>query len=516
MAMFHFLLLIGLTSSTSNFRFSNTQGNNMVLQQKPYKSQVWGYGNQTNDIITVTLKQMNTNSIIQQTKSNTNAEGIWSVQFNPITASFTKYSITATNTNNEQINITNIVFGDIYVCSGQSNMQFTVDQAFNVSQEVAAANNYPYIRLLTVGLSCADNPLNELQANAWPYQHWSVASSTSVGVGNWSDFSAVCWYFGRSLYDSLKYPIGLIATSYWGSPIRMWIPNEYINICNETDYQNESDTFHQSCLYNAMIAPLIKTTIRGVIWYQGEADTMGKDSYRYATEYECAFPLMINVWRQNWNQSSGTDVMFPFGYVQLAPWNDGNNNTCNGNQNCLNVGIVRWAQSCNFGYVPNEKMKNVFMATAIDLGQNDIGFGDVHPRYKLQVGQRLALAARNVVYDEVDIEWGGPYPINVSYSVNGVLINFRNVGKEGVEVRNNVGFEMFNGTNWFDAFDGIMMNDDYSVIVKIPVLNSNDKVLKIRYNWYQAPCMPLVGPYNCAIYDKQSQLPATPFIFEVN
>ncbi len=186
--------------------FGNTQGSNMVLQQAPQTAKVWGNAT-SGSSITVQLMDSNNQMVDKQT-ATTASNGLWSVYFKPIPASNDVYSITASD-GSSTVSMSNILFGDVWFCSGQSNMQYTVDQAFNATEEVAAANNFPMIRLFTATPIGSGQPqINLLQIEA----PWSVASSASVGGGAWSYMSAVCWFFGRNIYESRKYPIGLIVS----------------------------------------------------------------------------------------------------------------------------------------------------------------------------------------------------------------------------------------------------------------------------------------------------------------
>ena len=170
------------------FAFTNVHGNGMVLQRAPNRAQVYGTSPNINEIVKVTLYDSKNNEI-ETVTTTVDANYTWLVQLSPITASINgeEYRITAQSTQNTSATaeLTNILFGDVYICSGQSNMQFTVDQAFNLSQSLSEANNYPLLRLISVSQTSSSIPLNQVISLK---QEWSVANNLSVSGGNWTYF----------------------------------------------------------------------------------------------------------------------------------------------------------------------------------------------------------------------------------------------------------------------------------------------------------------------------------------
>eukprot|EP01084_Bolivina_argentea_P283290 485116_1 len=501
---FFWLLLLSVCFSQENtFSFSNVHGDYMVLQQAPFKANIWGFSKIENDKISVTLTNTDKNQLIQTintiaTKNNEFNATIWKVLFDPISTSFSNYTISAHSSSlNTTIKLKHILFGDVIVCSGQSNMQIPVQYVINKSEEIQDANNYPFIRIMQVNLSKADVPQIELIKVAL---NWSITSNKTI-----PSFSATCWFFGRDLYESLNYPLGLIESAFGGTSIYNWCSPTVLKECNTTKYDETRN-------WNAMIYPLLQTTIKSVIWYQGEADSR----LPFCNYYNCLLKAMINDWRLQWSLKSDTDVLFPFGIVQLSVWNDEQNITCADNVTCTAAAVVRYAQTGNYGYVPNSDMINIFFATAIDLGDPNGPAGDIHPRFKQQVGKRLSNAGLNIIYGESDIYWMGPIADKASYNKSGncVVINFRNVGENGLEIKNFVGFEVLNAANhWVVQDKSVVTNGNFDVVIALSI---SSQVLMIRYNWYQAPCLPDEGILNCAIYDSLNQLPAIPFILKIS
>jgi sialate O-acetylesterase len=288
----------------------------------------------------------------------------------------------------EKALLQNVMFGDVFFCSGQSNMQFTLPSVFNATEEEAKANSYPHIRVMTVGQKTASPvPLTELKTIE---QNWSVAYNTTIGGGNWTYFSAVCWLFGRDVYDSMlgAVPIGLVSTNWGGTPVQDWSSTDALNKCQQTvgDTQIEQIGLGNSQLYNAMIAPFLPMRAVGAIWYQGESN-VGSGPQKGGEYYACQFPAMIADWRKKFMLEN----MY-FGFVQLAPW--------------MASGGTLVAE-LRTGQMAALELPMVGMASAVDLGDLHSPFGSVHPRNKQTVGARLTATARALLYKQ-NLVYQGP------------------------------------------------------------------------------------------------------------
>ncbi len=205
----------------------------MVLQRAPQRSIVWGYSDTFNAPITLSLN----NKVYQTMSSSTPSAdsvgaSIWSVTLDAQSEEGpfqVKVTQPLANGTLETITLNDVLFGDVWICSGQSNMQFSVSGMFNASVEIANANNYPKIRLFTVSDTQASTPQEEIITIG---MQWSIASSITVGSGY---TSAVCWLYGRMVHEGLGgRPMGLIHTSWGGTYIEYWTPPEVLSDCGIT------------------------------------------------------------------------------------------------------------------------------------------------------------------------------------------------------------------------------------------------------------------------------------------
>lgn len=498
------------------FRFANMYGDHMVLQAKPFQAMVWGFGELGQEVTVRLASKLYTSKVIKGPKGN----GVWTVTLDAQDAGG-PYTITAMSkmgTSTISVLLEDVLFGDVWICSGQSNMQFTVHQVINVSEAIKAADHYPDIRLFTASLIESPSPLYELRGVEQP---WSIASSKSVDGGAWKYFSAVCWFYGKNIYDRYKSPLGLIATDWGGTPVEAWSSPDSLRQCNITA-ENAHDKLlsrkvtpvagpqTHSVLYNSMVHPFLNMTIYGAIWYQGEANAAAPSTYN------CTFPAMIDDWRSKWYDGTNklTSPMFPFGFVQLSSVYQ-SSNADDG------FPIIRWAQTANYGYVPNIREKNVFMAVAMDLGNKSSSYGSIHPPDKQDVGYRLALAGQAIAYGETDVYFSGPLVSNVMISVNSsgstfwvAVVEYQSVGNQGIELRSTHGFQLYcvssEDPEKAKFTDTKIISTKLGFVVKLLGTCPPDYVAKgLRYAWSAAPC----EFKQCAVYSKQNGLPSPPFLW---
>ena len=443
--MFLLLLIFNSLNAINGLRFAHTYGSHMVLQKAPQRAVVWGY--YSTDISNVSLilgTQNNINSIIVPTFPG-QIPNTWMAKLPAKAASNTSHTMTLIEQNTTII-LEDVLFGDVWVCSGQSNMAFLLQNAFNGSQFVNDSGQYPHLRVFT---SYKNNSPKQLREQPEIQEGWSVSSPSAVSqqaqhrdVGvdaplddNWLVFSAVCYLYGQEIMKHTQYPVGLVNTNWGGTPDEFWSSEESLEHCDDTQTTSGG-------AYNGMISPLLNMTIYGAIWYQGESNIGDKmtafDSQGLPmATYGCTFPSMIADWRRKFHAGSlgETSDAFFFGYVQLASW--------------IGSGFgppsIRWAQGSGYGYVPNEQMPNVFNAIAIDLTDRTSPYGSVHIRDKLSVAKRLSAGGIAMAYGNNDTYWQGPIVKSAKTGTDSsVVVTFINTGiqKDGLVVRNVTGWEM--------------------------------------------------------------------------
>ncbi|XP_041098404.1 sialate O-acetylesterase [Polyodon spathula] len=483
------------------FRFASYYGDHMVLQAGPESAGIWGYGV---DGATVTVHVEGKNK-----RTATVLDGIWSVTLYPVKPGgpFTLTAEHLSQAGLTSLNLTDVLFGDVWLCGGQSNMEMTLSQVINASEELAEASKFPDVRVFSAALEQSSTELRDLAMVALP---WSVPSATVLGAGNFTEFSAVCWLFGRYLYERLKYPVGLVESCWGGTRVEAWSSHRVLQHCgisentirSQFEYVSEVMGPHlDSVLWNAMIHPLLNMTIKGAIWYQGE------DNTNYNLDlYNCTFPAMIDDWRLSFHQGSAgqTSAVFPFGFVQISTYNQGSQSDA--------FPRLRWHQTADFGFAPNPRMKNTFMAVSVDLVDPSSPWGSIHPRYKQDVARRLILGARAVAYGEEGVTFQGPFPTKVELMGNIMIITYSQ--QIAVSHFNKDVFEVccsekktacdLSSSGWAPA----PVFKVYSDTVFLTTHNCPDEVSGLRYAWKDWPC----DWKACPVYSADHVLPAPPFV----
>ncbi|XP_038123802.1 sialate O-acetylesterase [Cyprinodon tularosa] len=478
------LLLAALHLSDATLRFASYYGDHMVLQKSPQRAVLWGYGPE-GEKVTVYLS----GPIQQKVSSVPVKEGIWQVTLDPVEAGgpYNVYAISQSSA----CNLTDVLFGDIWLCGGQSNMYFNTSAIFNASEELALSSKYPHVRPFMAALNMSKTELIDLIQVEMP---WFVPTPSVV-----ADFSAVCWLFGRYMYDKLQYPIGLVESCWGGTPVEAWSSPRALKQCGLNQSEDNS-MMKSTVLWNAMIHPFLNMTIYGAIWYQGEAN-----AEYHQDKYNCSFPAMINDWRMGFHQGSGgqTALDFPFGFVQLSTYKNGSTDD--------GFPEIRWHQTADMGFVPNSRMKNTFMAVALDLPDKTSPYGTIHPRDKQDVAHRLTLGARAVAYGEKNVSFQGPFPKEIMLKENSIIITYDKA--VSVASSKNI-FEICCSEKkvscetqsiWLPA--AIMDWNHTSIRLFVGSCPSSE-VAALRYAWRDWPCEFKA----CPVYDIDGNLPTPPFI----
>ncbi|XP_005069293.1 sialate O-acetylesterase isoform X1 [Mesocricetus auratus] len=533
-SVFGLLLLVIVRASRSagiGFRFASYIDNYMVLQKEPSGAVIWGFGT-PGATVTVTLCQgqcQGQDTIMKKVTSVNAPSNTWMVVLDPMKPGgpFEVMAQQTLGAMNLTLKVHDVLFGDVWLCSGQSNMQMTVLQVFNASKEFSDAAAYQSVRIFSVSLVQAEEELEDLDNVDLS---WSKPTAGNLGHGNFTYMSAVCWLFGRYLYDTLQYPIGLVSSSWGGTPIEVWSSRRTLKACgvpntrDERVLQPEIKPVRNECksegslcplgrfvplpsvtrpvthsvLWNAMIHPLCNMTLKGVVWYQGE------NNANYNRDlYSCMFPALIDDWRQTFHYGSQgqTERFFPFGFVQLSSY-------VSTNMSDYGFPEIRWHQTADFGFVPNLKMPNTFMAVAMDLCDRDSPFGSIHPRDKQTVAYRLHLGARALAYGETNLTFQGPLPKKIELLAHNGLLNLMYDQEIQVQRQDNKSFEISccndHQCKWLPA----PVNSFSTKTLLLGVNACLGTVVGVRYAWTTWPC----DYKQCAIYHPSSTLPAPPFI----
>jgi len=403
---------------------------NMVLQQQ-MAVPVWGTA-ADGEKVSVTLADQTVETIAK--------DGRWQVTLKPLQAGGPFQLVIQ---GNNRVVLDNVLVGEVWVCSGQSNMQFSMEGVPNAKEAIAQSEN-PRLRLITLRRQGRSTPQDDVQAD------WVECGPKTLG-----SFSAVGYFFGKALQAKLDVPIGLINGNVGGTRAEQWTSRETLQSLPELRHLAENDS--SSKLYNGIIHPLMPFAIRGVIWYQGESNA-GR-----AYQYRTLFPAMIANWRQAWGQGD-----FPFLFVQLAPFQ-----AIVGEPQESELAELREAQLLTMLKAPHTAM-----AVITDVGDEK----DIHPNQKQPVGERLALAARALAYGE-NVVYSGPVYKGMTTSGNQAIVSFTHAN-DGLTAKGDKlsGFTMAGPDKKFHNAQA-EIKDDTVVVVSDQV----PRPIAVRYGWADYP-----------------------------
>lgn len=445
------LIAAGVPAVRADVKLPKVFSSHMVLQRdRPLP--IWGWADPGEEV-TVQLDQASATT-------KTDALGAWKVVLPAVKADGQAHRMTIRGQNT--IALEDVLIGDVWIGSGQSNMEYSLADSVGGKEAVAAAR-WPQIRLLHVEKVWTPQPAKDIEVFNGPKikdqpapppatgPAWKVCTPEAVPY-----FSAVLYYFGRRLHTETGVPIGLIHSSWGGSAIEVWIVNE------TRGYGN----------YNAMIAPIKPFPIRGAIWYQGESNVNNKTGPTYADKMKS----LIDGWRRVW----GYD--FPFYFVQIAPWS--------GQYEPGRLPTLWEHQAASL------KIPGTGMVVTTDLVDD---LKDIHPKNKFDVGNRLALWALAKDYGKHDVVYSGPLYKSMRVEGSKLRLLFAHVGS-GLKSRDDKPlreFEIAGADGKFVAAEAVIDGD--TVVVHAPEVASPTQA---RFGWRNEAIPNLIN---------REGLPASPF-----
>ncbi|MEI6049607.1 MAG: sialate O-acetylesterase [Bacteroidota bacterium] len=441
-----FILFLALTScqSNSNLKLPSLIGDNMLLQQKT-DAKIWGNATPGHKIDVAASWNV-------KGRAKAGVDGKWIVVL-PTPEAGGPYSITI-SANDTSVVIKNILIGEVWFCSGQSNMEMPleawplVDTIMHSAETILSAS-IPEIRLFNVLKKISGEPLEDCTGR------WEVSTPETA-----KPFSATAYFFGRKLYNELHVPIGLIESAWGGTPAESWISSTALE--NSGEFISDLKAIKESIplltlgpgtpsvLFNGMVNPVLNFQIKGAIWYQGESN-VGR-----ADQYAKIFPVMIQNWREAWGIKD-----FPFYFVQIAPY------VYSGVDSTESV-YLREAQEQAL------KLANTGMVTTFDIAT----VMNIHPPFKKEVGERLALLALNNDYG-IKNQSIGPVYKSMSVEGNSIKLQFENVGEGLISKNDNLSeFEIAGNDGKYVKAKAKIINNE--VLVSS---SSVSQPISVRYCW---------------------------------
>lgn len=407
--------------------------NGMVLQQQSMVA-IWGSSDKQQQKVAVKTSWNN-----RKYTTRTDELGNWKVKVEtPVYGG--PYIVEISD--GEVVCIENVLIGEVWLCSGQSNMDMRVSGRYGDpvlgSLDAIVTSENPEIRMFMVGSKMTSAPLTDCEGI------WQEASSETV-----PDFSAAGYFFARKLNEVLRIPVGIIHASYGGSRVEAWMSKEAIK-----PYRDLEDVHNASILYNGMLSPVVGYGIRGCLWYQGEANVDAPDLYTQL------FPSLVNDWRKKWGMGE-----FPFYYAQIAPFNYNK-----GEGKGKNSAYLREAQTACLKLIPSSGM----------IILTDIGDArTIHPMEKEAVGNRFAYMALGRTYGKKGFPTTGPLYKSMQTEGNKITLLFDEMGKGLTTYRQQLtGFEVAGEDKVFHPANARFGKDAQTVIVSSPEV---EQPVAVRY-----------------------------------
>ena len=446
------ILLCTAVSADAKILLPRILSSNMVLQ-RDQAINIWGFA-AAGDQITVGFAGQNRNVTTDQS-------GNWSVILAPLKTSWKPQSMTISGA--DTITLNNILVGEVWLCSGQSNMEYAMRKLAKIpkpkneklgfpSDEVAKAGN-DQIRIFLVNRKTLNKPDSI-------HQSWSVARDSALRA-----FSAAGYFFAKELQLKLGVPVGVISSAIPGSAIEPWISEEAFRLSDE--FSNQKAGNDPGKFYPTMIGPLTRFKIRGFLWYQGETNCFLNESLSYANKMK----TLIKSWRKAWNNDD-----LPFYYVQIAPFNYSKT-----------TGKVMLTEDTEPQFWEAQtqilRMAHTGMISTNDLTDTN---EDLHPTYKWEIGRRLALLALAKTYGQ-KIPYSGPVYRSVSFKANRAILTFDHLPAQS-------GPRLLSSPHLISGFTIAGKDGEF---VPASAYHHNDRVIvwasgikdpvAVRYNWTENP-----------------------------
>ena len=463
--------LLSAAGLQAKVKLPSILGDNMVLQQKT-AAKLWGWAKENAKI------QVKTSWDKKTYTTTADIKGCWLLKVNTPDAGGPFQIIVS---DGEALTLNNILIGEVWFCSGQSNMEmpmrgFDRQPLKGGNNVIAKANPNMPIRMFTTD-SKEGNWVRQFTKTAQTDCQGEWLENSSINVAN---ISATAYYFARYVREALNVPVGIIVSSWGGSVVESWMSREAIEAFKEINtsiLDNDSVVKKPQAtpcvLYNAKIAPLTNFTIKGFLWYQGESNRKNADLYAKL------MPAFVKDLRAKWNIGE-----FPFYFVQIAPFNyEGADST--------SAARLREVQLQNMNEIPNSGM-----VTTMDIGEAN----DLHPQNKKAVGVRMAKAARSLIYNE-KIAYSGPIPKSAIVVGKTVKVFFNHL-EESDKVYNLNHFELASVEGIFSKASAVRKGKDVYIScnqVELPKF--------LRYAWCDNPAE--INFFN------ESGLPAAGFRLEL-
>jgi sialate O-acetylesterase len=484
-ALIVFLALLAAPTAQAALKLPNIFSDHMVVQQK-MPIRVWGWTNPNHDV-TVELGG-------QSVSGKADANGRFEVSLPPFEASFTPHTLTVKA--DQTVTINDVLVGEVWICSGQSNMQWSVNASNDPDLEKLAAK-FPNIRMINFPQIGSQEPILSHDD-----RRWLVCNPENLG-----GFSAVGYFFARQLHLTIDVPIGMINNAWGGSACEAWVNRDVLKanpkfapllerwegnektfaelsaLPNPTDEQKKQvqgltgqmrGNSRPANIYNGVLKSHIGYTIRGAIWYQGESNA-GR-----AYQYRELFPTMISNWRQEWGQGD-----FPFYWVQLADFKAQQAEPAESD----------WAELREAQTMTMSKLSHTGEAVIIDIGEGK----DIHPKNKVDVGRRLARWALANEYG-VKVPFHSPQYASMEKKDSSITLTFNHLdgGWRPFDVPKPVGFAIAGEDRKFVWADAKILQDGRVEVSSSEVPNP----VAVRYAWADNPV--------CNMFNGAG-LPLTPF-----